>query len=93
MAQLVSLWTSSLEEQPLLRPGREWAPVLRGPPERLERLRARLLLQPQGTGLHPLAGLGGAPGLLAAVVHLGSQLALTHSPEQWGQLLSAWGWC
>ena len=48
MAQLVSLWASSLEEQPQLRPGREWAPELRGQPERLERLRARLLLQLHG---------------------------------------------
>ena len=91
MAQLVSLWTSSLEEQPLLQPGREWAPVLRGPPERLERLRARLLLPFHRTGLSPLAGLAGAPGLLVGAVHLASQLALTHSPERWGELLPAFG--
>ena len=91
MAQLVSLWASSLEEQPLLRSGREWAPVLQGRPEVLELLRARLLLQLQGTGLSPLAGLGGAPGLLAGAVHLASQLALPRSPERWGQVLPALG--
>ena len=82
MAQLVSLWVSSLGEQPQLRPGREWAPVLRGPPELLELLRARLLLQLQGTVLPPLAGLAGGPGLLAAAVQLGSQLALPRSPDR-----------
>ena len=82
MAQLVSLWASSLEEQPQLRARREWAPELRGPPEWLERLRARLLLQRHGPGLSPLAELGGAPGLLAGAVHLASQLALTRSPER-----------
>lgn len=71
----------------------EWAPELRRPPELLELLRARLLLQPQGTGLSSLAGLAGVPGLLAAVVHQPSQLALTRSPEPWGKLLPAWGWC
>ena len=82
MAQLVSLWASSLEEQPQLRARREWAPELRGPTELMELLRARLLLQLQGTGLPPLAGLAGAPGLLAGAVHLASQLAMTRSPER-----------
>ena len=82
MAQFGSLWTSFVEEQPLLRPGREWAPVLRGPPELLELVRERLPLQLQGTGLSSLAGLAGAPGLLAAAVHLASQLAMTRSPER-----------
>ena len=91
MAQLVSLWASSPEEQQLLRSGRERAPVLQGRPEVLELLRARLLLQLQGTGLSPLAGLGGAPGLLAGAVHLASQLALPRSPERWGQVLPALG--
>ena len=76
MAQLVSLWTSSLEEQPQLRSGRELAPELRGPPERLERQRARLLLQLPGMGMQPLAGLGGAPGLLAAVAAAAPEQAL-----------------
>ena len=82
MAQLVSLWSCSLEEQPQLRPGREWAPELRGPLELLERLRARLLLPLHRTGLSPLAGLGGAPGLLAGAVRLAPQLTLTRSPER-----------
>ena len=80
MAQLVSLWVSSLEEQAQLRSGREWAPELRGQPELLERLQARLLFRLQGTVLPPLAGLAGGPGLLAAAVHLASQLAMTRSP-------------
>ena len=82
MPQLVSLWASSLEEQPQLRARREWAPELRGPAELLELVRARLPLQLQGTVLPPLAGLAGAPGLLAAAVHLASQLAMTRSPER-----------
>ena len=76
MAQLGSLWTSFVEEQPLLRPGREWAPVLRGPPELLELVRARLLLRLPGMGMQPLAGLGGAPGLLAAVAAAAPEQAL-----------------
>ena len=76
MAQLVNLWASFVEEQPLLLPGRELAPELRGPPERLERLRARLLLRLPGMGMQPLAGLGGAPGLLAAVAAAAPEQAL-----------------
>ena len=76
MAQLVSLWTSFVEEQPLLRPGREWAPELRGPAELLELVRARLLLRLPGMGMQPLAGLGGAPGLLAAVAAAAPEQAL-----------------
>ena len=93
MPQHVSLRASSLEEQPLLRAWLEWAPELRGPPELPERLRARLLLQPHGTGLHPLAGLGGAPGLLAGASARARDQRLPRSRQPFGQLLQAWGCC
>ena len=93
MAQLGSLWTSSLEEQAQLRSGREWAPELRGGPELLERLQARLLLRLQGTVLPPLAGLGGAPGCLGGAAAAVPEHPLPRSPEVGGQLVPALGWC
>ena len=93
MAQLVSLWASSLEEQPQLRARREWAPELRGGPELLERLQARLLLRLQGTGMQLLAGIGGAPVILAGAPARTRDQRLTRSRKPWGQLLPALGWC
>ena len=93
MPQLVSLLASSLEEQPLLRAWLEWAPELRVALELLERLRARLLLQLHGTGLPPLAGLAGVPGLLAGPPARTWDQRLPRSRQPWGQLLPAWGWC
>ena len=91
--QLLSWQGLWQEEQPQLRPGREWAPELRGGPELLERLRARLLLRLQGTGLPPLAGLAGAPELLAGAVAAAPEQALPRSRKPWEKLLPAWGWC
>jgi len=79
--------------QPLFRAWLEWAPELRVALELLERLRARLLLQPHGTGLHPLAGLGGAPVILAGASARARDQRLPRSRQPFGQLLQAWGWC
>jgi len=79
--------------QPLLRAWLEWAPELRVALELLELLRARLLLQPHGTGLHPLAGLTGAPELLAGVAARARDQTLLRLRQPWGQLLPAWGCC